>query len=52
MNTTVSPQRIRTWMHRQRTLGTPSPRYLEWLKGQYKLQCEATVIKRNENTGH
>jgi len=45
MNATVTPQRIRTWMHRQRTLGTPSPAYLEWLKTQYKLKCEATVIK-------
>jgi hypothetical protein len=45
MNTKVSPQRIRTWMNRQRTLGTPSRAYLDWLKTQYKLQCEATVIK-------
>jgi len=43
--TTVTPQRIRTWMNRQRTLGTPSPRYLEWLREQYKVKCKVTVIK-------
>lgn len=42
---TVTPQKLRTWMHRQRTLGTPSPAYLEWLRSQYKVQCSATVIK-------
>lgn len=46
---TVTPQRIRTWMHRQRTLGTPSPRYLEWLRSKYKVQCQGTVIKAPVN---
>jgi hypothetical protein len=45
MTATVSPQRIRTWINRQRTLGTPSQAYLRWLRQQYKLTCEATVIK-------
>ena len=47
--TTVTPQKIRTWMHRQRTLGTPSPAYLEWLRKQYTLKCDATVIKGSKN---
>lgn len=41
----VSKQKLRTWMNRQRTLGTPSRAYLDWLKTQYKLRCEAEVIK-------
>lgn len=45
MTQTVTKQRIRTWMNRQRTLGTPSPAYLAWLRSQYKLRCEAEVIK-------
>lgn len=47
MNATVTPQRIRTWINRQRTLGTPSPQYLEWLRTQYKLSCKAEVIKKD-----
>ena len=39
-----SAQQIRKWMHRQRTLGTPSRSYLEWLRKQYRLTCVATVI--------
>lgn len=46
----VTPQQIRTWMHRQRTLGTPSPAYLEWLHKQYILRCDATVIKASKNS--
>lgn len=41
----VTPQQIRTWMHRQRTLGTPSPAYVAWLRTQYTLRCDAEVIK-------
>jgi hypothetical protein len=52
MNETVTRQKIRTWMNRQRTLGTPSPAYLEWLRKQFVLHCEATVTRKkpNENT--
>ena len=42
---TPTPKQIRSWINRQRTLGTPSPRYLEWLRSQYKIVCSATVIK-------
>jgi hypothetical protein len=41
---TVTRQQIRTWINRQRTLGTPSPKYLEWLRSQYKIQCSAEVL--------
>ena len=41
---TATRQQIRTWINRQRTLGTPSPRYLEWLRSQYKIQCSAEVL--------
>ena len=44
---TVTPQKLRTWINRQRTLGTPSPAYLRWLRTRYKLICDATVIKGN-----
>lgn len=45
MTQTVSPQKLRTWINRQRTLGTPSRAYLDFLRTQYKIRCEATVIK-------
>lgn len=38
-------QQIRSWIYRQRTLPNPSPVYLEYLRKQYKLVCEAEVIK-------
>jgi hypothetical protein len=52
MTEQVTRQKIRTWMNRQRTLGTPSPAYYEWLRKQFVLRCEATVTrgKKNENT--
>ena len=37
-------QQIRTWINRQRTLGTPSPKYLEWLRSQYKITCTPEVL--------
>jgi hypothetical protein len=40
----VTRQQIRTWINRQRTLGTPSPKYLEWLRSKYKIQCQAEVL--------
>lgn len=46
MTQQVTAQRIRTWINRQRTLKTPSPVYLEWLRKQYKLTCQAEVIKK------
>lgn len=45
----VTRQKIRTWINRQRTLGTPSPAYLEWLRKQYRIRCEATVIKESDH---
>jgi len=47
---TPTTQQLRTWINRQRTLGTPSPKYLAWLKSQYKLSCEAEVIKQYPNS--
>ena len=37
-------QQLRTWINRQRTLGTPSPKYLEFLRKQYTLKCHAEVL--------
>ena len=44
-----TPQKIRSWINRQRTLPTPSAAYIRWLRKQYKLTCDATVIKANDN---
>jgi hypothetical protein len=44
---TATRQQIRTWINRQRTLGTPSPKYLEWLRSQYKITCSAEVLVNN-----
>jgi hypothetical protein len=41
---TATRQQIRTWINRQRTLGTPSPKDLEWLRSQYKITCSAEVL--------
>jgi hypothetical protein len=48
MESKVTPQKLRTWMNRQRTLGTPSRAYLDFLRTQYKIRCEATVIKAKD----
>lgn len=45
MTKPVTAQQIRTWINRQRTLGTPSPAYLAWLREQYTLKCDAEVIR-------
>jgi hypothetical protein len=45
----VTAQQIRSWIHRQRTLGTPSKAYVEWLRKQYKITCDAEVIKGDKN---
>jgi hypothetical protein len=37
-------QQLRTWINRQRTLGTPSPKYLEFLRKHYTIQCSAEVL--------
>ena len=46
MKTTDRPtaQQLRTWMNRQRTLGTPSPKYLEFLRRHYTIQCHTEVL--------
>jgi hypothetical protein len=46
MDSKIKPtrQQIRTWINRQRTLGTPSPKYLEFLKRHYTIQCHAEVL--------
>jgi hypothetical protein len=50
MNTdTVTRAKIRSWIERHRTRPNPSPVYLEWLRGQYRIRCEATVIKGKPN---
>ena len=50
MNTDiVTRAKIRSWIERHRTLPNPSPIYLEWLRKQYILRCEATVIKGTQN---
>lgn len=45
-NKQPSRQQVRTWMNRQRTLPNPSPTYLDWLRKQYRIRCEAEVIKK------
>lgn len=42
---TVSRQQLRTWIHRQRTLPNPSPVYLEWLRKNFRVQCQAEIKK-------
>lgn len=49
MQSKVTRQQIRSWINRQRTLGTPSPAYLEWLRTQYRIRCDATVIRGTQN---
>jgi hypothetical protein len=51
MTATVSSQKIKTWIQRQQRLNTPSPAYLRWLMQQYKLRCEAEVLKGDRNAG-
>jgi hypothetical protein len=46
MKSEITPtrQQLRTWINRQRTLGTPSPKYLEFLRRHYEIQCSAEVL--------
>ena len=44
----ITKAKIRSWMNRHRTLPNPSLAYLDFLKRQYKLKCEATVIKAKD----
>lgn len=46
---TVTRQKIRTWINRHRTLPGYSWQYIEWLRKQYRIRCEAEVIKGKEN---
>jgi hypothetical protein len=41
-------QQLRSWINRQRTLGTPSPKYLAFLRKQYLVQCHAEVLVNNK----
>ena len=45
---TPTPQQLRSWMNRQRTLDRPSPVYLDWLRKQFKITVEAEVIKKKD----
>lgn len=38
-------QQIRNWINRQRTLPCPSKTYIEWLRKQFRITCDAQVIK-------
>mgnify|MGYP006266937395 CR=1 FL=1 len=42
---TPSRQQIRSWINRQRTRPNPSKIYLAWLRTQFRIRCEAEVIK-------
>lgn len=46
--TNVTRAKIRSWINRHRTRPNPSKVYLAWLHKQYKLRCEATVIKAKD----
>lgn len=43
---TPSPQQIRSWINRQRTLKQPSLVYMEWLRKQFRITVQADVIKK------
>ena len=45
MNKSPTPQQIRSWINRQRTLPSPSQAYIEWLRKQFRITCTAQVIK-------
>ena len=44
-----TPQQIRSWINRQRTLPNPSQAYIEWLRKQFRITCTAEVIKNENN---
>lgn len=39
----VTPQQLRSWIYRQRTLSNPSPLYIEWLRKQFKITCNGEI---------
>jgi hypothetical protein len=39
------PSEILSFVRRQKTLKKPNRAYINWLLRQYRLTCEATVIK-------
>ena len=48
----VTPQQLRSWINRQRTLDRPSPLYIEWLRQQFRITCQAEVKNENSNTSN
>lgn len=40
-----SPQQVRSWINRQRTLAQPSQTYIRWLRKNFKASADITVIK-------
>ena len=46
---TVTRQKIRTWINRHRTRPGYSLAYIDWLRKQYRIRCEAEVIKAKNN---
>lgn len=47
-----SPQQIRSWINRQRTLPNPSQAYIEWLRKQFRIHCTAEVIPSEKSKMH
>jgi hypothetical protein len=43
-----SPQQVRSWINRQRTLAQPSQRYIEWLRKTFRVTVTAEVIKKEK----
>jgi hypothetical protein len=46
-DTGPTPQQVRSWINRQRTLAQPNQTYIRWLRKNFRVTVEATVIKRN-----
>jgi hypothetical protein len=42
------PSEILSFIRRQKTVKTPNRVYINWLLKQYRLTCEATVIKAKD----
>jgi hypothetical protein len=43
-----SPQQVRSWINRQRTLAEPNQTYIRWLRKNFRVTAEATVIKKEK----
>jgi len=43
-----SPQQVRSWINRQRTLPQPNQTYIRWLRKNFRVTVEAEVIKKGE----